>query len=52
MVSAIFNAVMGMLGLFAFLAFLTLSVVALVPILAIIYYWTAELYKWIKSKFD
>ena len=52
MVSAILNAVMGMMGLFAFLMFLTLSVVALVPILATIYYWTAELYKWIKSKLD
>ena len=52
MVSAILNAVMDMMGLFAFLMFLTLSVVALVPILATIYYWTAELYKWIKSKFD
>ena len=52
MVSAIFNAVMGMLGLFAFLAFLTLSVVAVVPILASIYFLIAELYKWIKSKLD
>ena len=52
MVSAILHAAMGMMGLFAFLMFLTLSVVALVPIFATIYYWTAELYKWIKSKFD
>ena len=52
MVSAISNVVMEFLGMFAFLAFLALSVVALVPILATIYYWTAELYKWIKSKFD
>ena len=52
MVSAILHAAMGMMGLFAFLMFLTLSVVALVPILATIYYWTAELYKWIKAKLD
>lgn len=52
MVSAIFSAVMDMMGLFAFLAFLTLSVVALVPILASIYYLISELYKWIKSKLD
>ena len=52
MVSAILKAVMDMMGLFAFLVFLALSVVALVTILATIYYWTAELYKWIKSKFD
>ena len=52
MVSAILHAAMGMIGLFAFLMFLTLSVVALVPILATIYYWTAELYKWIKSKLE
>ena len=52
MVSAILNAAMGMMGLFAFLMFLTLSVVALVPILATIYYLIADLYKWIKSKFD
>ena len=52
MVSAILHAAMSMMGLFAFLMFLTLSVVALVPILATIYYWTAELYKWIKSKLD
>ena len=52
MVSAILHAVMGLMGLFAFLMFLTLSVVAVVPILATIYYWTAELYKWIKSKLD
>ena len=52
MVSAILNAVMDMMGLFAFLMFLALSVVALVPILATIYYFIAELYKWIKSKFD
>ena len=52
MVSAILHAAMDMMGLFAFLMFLTLSVVALVPILATIYYWTAELYKWIKSKLD
>ena len=52
MVSAILNAAMGMIGVFAFLVFLALSVVALVPILASIYYWIAELYKWIKSKLD
>ena len=52
MVSAIFSAVMGIIGIFAFLMFLTLSVVALVPILATIYYFIAELYKWIKSKLD
>lgn len=52
MVSAILHAAMGVMGLFAFLMFLTLSVVALVPILATIYYFTAELYKWIKSKLD
>ena len=52
MVSAILHAAMGMMGLFAFLAFLALSVVAVVPILASIYYLIAELYKWIKSKFD
>ena len=52
MVSAILHAAMDMIGLFAFLAFLTLSVVALVPILASVYYFIAELYKWIKSKFD
>ena len=52
MVSAILHAVMDMMGVFAFLAFLTLSVVALVPILASIYYFIAEFYKWIKSKLD
>ena len=52
MVSAILNAAMEMMGVFAFLMFLTLSVVALVPILASIYYLIANLYKWIKSKFD
>ena len=52
MVSAISNAVMEFMGMFAFLAFLTLSVVAVVPILASVYYLIAELYKWIKSKFD
>jgi len=52
MVSAILHAAMGMMALFAFLVFLALSVVALVPILASIYYLIAELYKWIKSKFD
>ena len=52
MVSAILHAAMGVMGLFAFLVFLALSVVALVPILATIYYFVAELYKWIKSKFD
>ena len=52
MVTAILNAAMGMIGVFAFLVFLALSVVAVVPILASIYYWIAELYKWIKSKLD
>ena len=52
MVSAILHAAMGMMGLFAFLVFLALSVVALVPILGSIYYLIADLYKWIKSKFD
>ena len=52
MVSAILHAAMGMMGLFAFLAFLVLSVVALVPILGSIYYLIADLYEWIKSKFD
>ena len=52
MVSAILNAVMGMIGLFAFLLFLALSVVALVPILGSIYFLIADLYNWIKSKFD
>ena len=52
MVSAIFSAVMGMMGLFAFLAFLILSFCALVPILGSIYYLIADLYKWIKSKLD
>ena len=52
MVSAILHAAMGVMGLFAFLVFLSLSVVALVPILATIYFFIAELYKWIKSKLD
>ena len=52
MVSAILNAAMGMIGLFAFLMFLALSVVALVPILGSVYFLIADLYKWIKSKFD
>ena len=52
MVSAILNAAMGMMGLFAFLMFLALSVVALVPILATIYFFIADLYKWIKSKLE
>ena len=50
--SAIFDAVMGMMDLFAFLAFLALSVVALAPFLGSVYYLIADLYKWIKSKFD
>ena len=52
MVSAILNAAMGMIGVFAFLVFLALSFVALVPIFATIYFFIAELYKWIKSKLD
>ena len=52
MVSAILNAAMVMMGLFAFLVFLALSFVALVPILGSIYFLIANLYKWIKSKFD
>ena len=52
MVSAILNAAMGMIGVFAFLVFLALSVVALVPILGSVYYLTADLCKWIKSKLD
>ena len=52
MVSAILNAAMGLIGLFAFLVFLALSFVALVPILGSIYFLIADLYKWIKSKFD
>ena len=52
MASAIFSAIMGIMGLFAFLVFLALSVVALLPILGSIYYLIADLWKWIKSKFD
>ena len=52
MVTAILNAAMGMIGVFAFLVFLALSVVALVPILGSIYFLIADLYKWIKTKFD
>ena len=52
MVSAILNAAMGMIGVFAFLVFLALSVVALVPILGSVYFLIADLWKWIKSKFD
>ena len=52
MVSAIFSAVMGIIGLFAFLVFLALSVVALIPILGSVYYLIADLYKWIRSKLD
>ena len=52
MVSAIFSAVMGLIGLFAFLVFLAISVVALVPILGSVYYLIADLYNWIKSKLD
>ena len=52
MVSAIFSAVMGLIGLFAFLVFLAISVVALVPILGSVYYLIADLYKWIRSKLD
>lgn len=52
MVSAISNAAMGIMGLFAFLVFLALSFVALVPILGSIYFLIADLWKWIKSKFD
>ena len=52
MVTAILNVAMGMIGVFVFLAFLFLSFFALLPILAFIYCVIAELYKWIKSKFD
>ena len=52
MVSAILNAAMGMIGVLAFLVFLALSFVALLPILGSIYFLIADLYKWIKSKFD
>ena len=52
MVSAILHAAMSMIGLFAFLVFLALSVVALVPIFGTIYYLSADLCKWIKSKLD
>ena len=52
MVSAILHAAMGMMGVFAFLVFLALSFVALLPILGSIYYLIADLYKWIKAKFD
>ena len=52
MVSAILNAAMGMIGVFAFLVFLALSFVALLPILGSVYFLIADLYKWIKSKFD
>ena len=52
MVSAILHAAMGVMGIFAFLWFLALSFCALVPILGTIYCLIAELYKWIKSKFD
>lgn len=49
MVSAILNAALVMMGVFVFLAFLVLSFFVLLPIL---YCVIAELYKWIKSKFD
>ena len=52
MVSAILHAAMGMMGVFAFLVFLALSFVALLPILGSIYFLIADLYKWVKSKFD
>ena len=52
MLSAILNATMVMMGVFAFLWFLALSFCALVPILGTIYFLIADLYKWIKSKFD
>ena len=52
MVSAIFSAVMGIMGLFAFLVFLALSFCALVPVLGTIYFLIAGLCKWIKSKLD
>ena len=52
MVSAILHAAMGVMALFAFLWFLALSFCALVPILGTIYFFIAELYKWIKSKLD
>ena len=52
MVSAIFSAVMGIMGLFAFLVFLTLSFFALLPILGSVYFLIADLYKWIKSKLE
>lgn len=52
MVSAILNAALVMMGVFVFLVFLVLSFFALFPILAFIYCVIAELYKWIKSKFD
>ncbi|MFR4588605.1 MAG: hypothetical protein ACLUB1_04735 [Streptococcus lutetiensis] len=52
MVSAILNAALVMMGVFVFLVFLALSFVALLPILGSVYCLIAELYKWIKSKFD
>ena len=52
MVSVILHAAMGMMALFAFLLFLVLSSFALLPILGSIYYLTADLYRWIKSKLD
>nr|DAF79217.1 MAG TPA: hypothetical protein [Caudoviricetes sp.] len=52
MVSAILNAAMGMMGVFAFLMCLVLSLYVLILILFFIYCVIAELYKWIKSKFD
>ena len=52
MASAILHAAMGMMGLFALLLFLTLSCFALLPILCFIYCLIAELWKWIKTKFD
>lgn len=52
MVSAILNAALVMMGVFVFLWFLALSFLVLLPILGSVYCLIAELYKWIKSKFD
>lgn len=52
MVTAILHAALVMMGVFVFLWFLALSFLVLLPILGSVYCLIAELYKWIKSKFD
>lgn len=52
MVTAILHAALVMMGVFVFLVFLALSFLVLLPILGSVYCLIAELYKWIKSKFD